>query len=49
MFGYLVPSSWNCLERIKRCGLIGQSVSQGQALRFQRKCQQFGHLGEACQ
>ena len=23
MFEYLVPSWWNCLERMRRCGLLG--------------------------
>lgn len=32
MFECLVPSWWNCLERIRRCGLIGGAVSLEVAL-----------------
>jgi hypothetical protein len=29
MFECLVPSWWNCLGRIRRCGLFGGGVSLG--------------------
>jgi hypothetical protein len=29
MFEYLVPSWWDCLGRIRRCGLLGGGVLLG--------------------
>lgn len=35
MFVYLVPSGFNCLGRVRICGLTGGGVSLGVALKFQ--------------
>lgn len=34
--GYSVPSYWNYLGRIRRRGLVGESVSLGWALKIQK-------------
>jgi hypothetical protein len=34
MIAHLVPSWWNYWGRIRRCGLVGEDMSWGWALRF---------------
>lgn len=37
MSEYLVPSWWNCLERMRRCDLV-EGATRGPALKFQKTC-----------
>lgn len=49
LFEQLVPSEWNCLGRIRRPGLAGESVSLDWAMRSQKSCQaQFSPPPSLC-
>jgi len=46
VFECLVPSWWNCLGRIRRCGLVEEGVSLGWTLKFQKPRPGVGDLAQ---